>query len=118
MPVVTVLPEGERVLAKPGETILECLYAAGYSYRIGCRRGGCGICKVDLRGGDVDYSHVVAAEVLSDEERAEGTCLTCRAVPTTDVTIELRDEKIRLTNRMLRAFRLASYAKETGEKLD
>jgi CDP-4-dehydro-6-deoxyglucose reductase len=117
MPIVTVLPDGERVPAKPGETILEALYAAGYSYRIGCRRGGCGICKVDLGGGDVVYDHVVAADVLTDDERSTGTCLTCRAVPTSDVTIQLRDEALRLTNRMLRAFRLAAYAKETGEQL-
>ena len=109
MPVVTVLPEGERVVAKPGETILECLYAAGYSYRIGCRRGGCGICKVDLRSGEVSYNRVVADTVLTADELAGGTCLTCRAVPEGDVEIELRDESLRLTNAMLRRLRMATY---------
>ncbi len=107
MPVLTVLPEGERIKVKDGETILEALYAAGFSYRIGCRRGGCAICKVDLREGEVTYPKKVADTVLTPEEKADGTCLSCRAVPSGDVTIELRNEHLKLTNRMLRQLRLA-----------
>jgi ferredoxin len=39
-----------------GETILEGLYRNGYAFRIGCRRGGCAICKVDLLAGEVQYN--------------------------------------------------------------
>lgn len=118
MPIVTIQPDGEEVPARPGETILEALYASGYSYRIGCRRGGCAICKVDLRTGEVSYNRAVADTVLTPEEKADGTCLTCRAVPETDITIELRDEAVRLTNRMLRQIRISQYAKETGVVVD
>lgn len=111
---MTILPDGQQVPVRQGETILEALYASGYSFRVGCRRGGCAICKVDLRSGDVTYNRVVAEAVLTPEERADGTCLTCRAVPQTDVSIELRDESVRLTNAMLRRVRLAQYAKATG----
>lgn len=107
MPVLTVLPDDERVLVKPGETILGALTASGFGYRIGCRRGGCGVCKVDLRSGSVSYDHPVADTVLSPEEAAAGTVLSCRAVPGGDVTIELRDERLRLTSSLLRAFRPA-----------
>ena len=118
MPVVRIEPEGSEVPARPGETILEALYASGFSYRIGCRRGGCAICKVDLVQGSVEYNRPVAEEVLPEAERATGTCLTCRAVPTEDVVIRLRDEALRLTNRMLRRIRLTQYAKETGVALE
>lgn len=111
MPMMTVDPDGEQVPVKPGETILEALFNSGYAYRVGCRRGGCAICKVDLVAGEVSYDHTVADTVLTDEERTDGTCLTCRAVPDGDVTIRLRDERIRLTNSMLRRFRLAQFEK-------
>lgn len=105
MVVLRVLPDDERVLVKPGETILAALAAAGFGYRIGCRRGGCAICKVDLREGSVYYDHPVAESVLSAEEIANGTVLSCRAVPEGDITIELRDERLKLNSKLLRSLR-------------
>jgi ferredoxin len=114
MPMMTVEPDGEKVPVKAGETILDAMYNSGYAYRIGCRRGGCAICKVDLLTGEVDYAKPVCDTVLTDQERTDGTCLSCRAVPRGDVTIRLRDERIRLTNAMLRQYRLAQYEKESS----
>lgn len=115
MPVVTIQPDGENIPAREGETILEALKNSGYSYRVGCRRGGCAICKIDLLSGTVSYNRPVAANVLTEEEKAEGTCLSCRAVPEEDVVIQLRDERVRLTNRMLRDIRLKQYEKEAAQ---
>jgi CDP-4-dehydro-6-deoxyglucose reductase len=103
--VVTVSPTGEEIPINPGETILEGLFKAGYAYRIGCRRGGCGICKVDLLDGEVTYNRVVADTVLTESERADGTCLSCRAVPNGPITIALREETLRRTNPFLSMFR-------------
>ncbi len=105
MSVLTVLPDDVRVRVKPGETILAALSASGYGYRIGCRRGGCAVCKVDLIAGSITYDHPVADTVLSSEEIADGTVLTCRAVPDGDVTIELRNEHLKLKSSLLRALR-------------
>lgn len=35
---LTVLPDGHRIIVRPGETVLQALYAAGLAYRTGCRR--------------------------------------------------------------------------------
>lgn len=78
--------------ARDGETILAALYRAGYAFRIGCRRGGCGICKVDLRSGHVDYTVAVCDQVLTPQERDSGVALACRAVPTDDVVIAVPPE--------------------------
>src|SRR5690606_40409356 len=86
------------------ETVLGGLYKAGYADTIGCRRGGCGICKVDCRDGEFTYNRPIADTVITDEERADGTCLSCRAVPDGDVTIEMRDGNVRLVNPFLRQF--------------
>jgi ferredoxin len=91
MPEVTILPDGVRVTAGAEETLLRALGRAGLRYRVGCKRGGCGICKVQLLGGEVRYERPIAASVLSDDERVEGICLSCRAVPLTDIVIELQE---------------------------
>ncbi|MDC5699028.1 2Fe-2S iron-sulfur cluster-binding protein [Intrasporangium calvum] len=102
MPNLTIHPTGEVVYLEPGETVLGGLYKAGYAYTIGCRRGGCAICKVDVLDGEFSYDHPVADSVISEQERTDGTCLSCRAVPDSDVTIEMRDSCLRLVNPFLR----------------
>ena len=102
MPNLTINKTGEVIYLEPGETVLGGLYKAGYAYTIGCRRGGCAICKVDVLEGEFTYDHPVADTVITDEERTDGTCLSCRAVPASDVTIEMRDDCLRLVNPFLR----------------
>lgn len=102
MPNLTIHPTGEVIYLEPGETVLGGLYKAGYAYTVGCRRGGCAICKVDVHDGVFDYNRPVADSVISDEERADGTCLSCRAVPDSDLIIEMRDDCLRLVNPFLR----------------
>jgi ferredoxin len=91
MPDVSILPDGVQVTAGEHETLLRALARAGLRYRVGCRRGGCGICKVQLKLGEVRYERPVADSVLSDDERVEGICLSCRAVPITNIVIELQE---------------------------
>ena len=98
---VTVQPEGVSVDLREGETILDGLFRNGYAYRIGCRRGGCAICMVDLVQGEVDYNRTVAEKVLSEADKAAGSCLSCRAVPRTDVVITLREENLRTVNPLM-----------------
>lgn len=98
MPIVTVLPGRQQVQVAEGETVLAGLARSGYSYTVGCRRGGCGICKVDLLNGTVRYAKTVADTVLTTQERQDGTCLSCRAIPDDNITIALRLGELRRTN--------------------
>ena len=96
MPQVTIHPDGIHVDAAEDETLLRALSRAGLRYRVGCKRGGCGICKVHLVIGEVTYERPIATSVLSDDERVEGICLSCRAVPLTNIVIELQEgDKLR-----------------------
>ena len=88
---MTILPDGVQVVAREDETLLRALARAGLRYRVGCKRGGCGICKVQLKLGEVRYERPIADSVLSDDERVEGICLSCRAVPITNIVIELQE---------------------------
>ncbi len=69
----------------PGETMLDALKRTGNAIRVGCRRGGCAICKVEVVEGTYEYTRPIADKVLTEEEIEKGTCLTCRAIPTSDM---------------------------------
>ena len=91
MTTVTILPDGVQVIAHDAETLLRALSRVGLRYRVGCKRGGCGACKVALLAGEVRYERPIADTVLTDDERVEGVCVSCRAVPLTDVVVELQE---------------------------
>lgn len=91
---IVVLGADVALDCRPGETVLAALHRHGHAVRAGCRRGGCGICKLHIVEGSVDYTHEVAPTVLTDDERADGVCLTCRAVPEGEVVLEVRPEDV------------------------
>jgi ferredoxin len=108
---ISVQGEDVAIDCSPGETILEAMHRTGHALRVGCRRGGCAVCKLDVIDGQYEYTRPLADTVLTDDERAAGVCLTCRAVPTTDMTVKLReDEDNRVTS--LLAFYAAAMAKK------
>ncbi|MDX8322809.1 2Fe-2S iron-sulfur cluster binding domain-containing protein [Rhizobium rhizogenes] len=77
---------GRSIVAAHGETVLQAALAAGISYPHGCRMGRCGACKSHLVSGEIDLlKHTPFS--LTEEEKAEGLTLACRAVPLSDVTI-------------------------------
>ncbi len=83
---VEIRQAGRRIAAPEGCTILEAALADGIAYPHGCRSGRCGSCKSRLVSGEVDLlDHSRFA--LSDEDKAKGLILACRAIPRTDATV-------------------------------
>ncbi|MCC3313781.1 2Fe-2S iron-sulfur cluster-binding protein [Nocardia africana] len=98
MPLLRMQP-GDIVLpVREGETILAAACRDGFTYRFGCRRGGCGICKADLVSGAVGYDTTVADSVLGEQEKAAGVVLTCRArILSDEAVLRMRpDSKLKL----------------------
>ncbi len=83
---IRVLPYGESVSCKPGQTLLAAILEQGRYLRYGCKNGGCSTCKVLLVDGDVDQRG--SSMALSSSERAEGWALLCSAIPLSDCTID------------------------------
>ncbi|MFV0459335.1 MAG: 2Fe-2S iron-sulfur cluster-binding protein [Actinomycetales bacterium] len=88
MPFISVEGTDVVVESKPDEPVLTAFNRSGYSYIVGCKRGGCGICLLDIVEGSVHYDKVVAEQVLP-ENRREEQALSCRAVPDGDVTLRM-----------------------------
>jgi len=75
-----------RLEASPGQTILDTALAAGVAYPHGCRSGRCGSCKSRLIEGEIDLlPHSRFA--LSEEEKANGLILACRAIARSDAAV-------------------------------
>ncbi|MEZ5262589.1 MAG: 2Fe-2S iron-sulfur cluster-binding protein [Acidimicrobiia bacterium] len=89
---IHLLPDDVVLQGRPGEPILDTLRRSGYSHRFGCRRGGCGVCRIDLVEGTTHDNAVVADTVLTPADRAAGVRLSCRAVPDGDVTLRVRED--------------------------
>jgi vanillate O-demethylase ferredoxin subunit len=63
---VVLARSGRTLQVAPGETLLDCLIAAGADPMHSCRQGVCGTCEVKVLDGEPDHRDLV----LSDQERA------------------------------------------------
>lgn len=84
---VEIEPLGEVIEVEEGQTILDAALRAGLYLPHACGHGLCSTCKVDVLEGEVDFGDA-SPFALMDIERSEGKCLTCCAVPTSDLVIE------------------------------
>jgi len=83
---VEIRQAGRAIAVPEGVTLLEAALVEGIAYPHGCRSGRCGSCKSRLVSGQVDLlDHSRFA--LSDEEKAQGLILACRALPITDAIL-------------------------------
>lgn len=90
MTMLSLPQAGRRIPVAGGQTILDAALTAGIAYPHACRSGRCGACKSKLLGGRVTLGrHTPFA--LTEEERAAGLVLACRAVPDGDVTLAWLD---------------------------
>lgn len=71
----------ERVLVAMGQ-------AGGRPIPVGCRRGGCGVCRVRVTEGAYSTAPMSATHV-TPEEQAQGFALSCCIFPESDLVVEL-----------------------------
>jgi ferredoxin len=55
---------------------------------VGCRGGGCGVCKIVITSGQYT-KRVMSRDHVSVEEEAEGCVLACRVKPQSDITLQV-----------------------------
>lgn len=84
---VTVQPSGHQFSVQAEETLLAAAIRQSVGLPYGCQDGACGSCKCKLLQGEVTLDPY-QRKALSDDERAQGWILACRAKPLSDVVIE------------------------------
>jgi ferredoxin len=79
-PVTFPVAVGARVLH-------EMLRGQARPVPVGCRGGGCGVCRVRVLQGDY-HALRMSRRHVSAEEQQRGIALACRLVPRTDLVIQ------------------------------
>ncbi|MCW5832515.1 MAG: 2Fe-2S iron-sulfur cluster binding domain-containing protein [Labilithrix sp.] len=86
---VRFMPNDVEVEVDGAETLEQAFARARLSVFIGCRGGGCGVCRVRV-SGPVELGKI-SKNRLDDDDRRAGVVLACKAVPLGDVTITRED---------------------------
>lgn len=55
---------------------------------VGCRGGGCGVCKVQVVEGAY-HTRKMSRACLSEEEEADGVVLACKLFPESDLALQV-----------------------------
>ena len=87
---VTVTQTGETFACPVGDSVLQGMLRLGRrGIPVGCVNGGCGVCKVRVRDGDVTRLGPISRAHVTAEEEAQGFTLACRVSPACAVTLEV-----------------------------
>lgn len=79
----------QQVFSVPkGEPLLMAMEKINqHAIQVGCRGGGCGLCKVKVLQGDYQTKRMSKAHI-SEEEKSKGFALACRLTPLSDLELE------------------------------
>ena len=53
---------------------------------VGCRGGGCGICRIQVLSGEYE-TEKMSRKHVTEEEQASGVALACRVYPRSDLSV-------------------------------
>ncbi|MCB2018427.1 MAG: 2Fe-2S iron-sulfur cluster binding domain-containing protein [Hydrogenophaga sp.] len=86
---ICIQDTGEHYACTDARSVLEGMEALGRrGIPVGCRNGGCGVCKVHITSGTY-VSRVMSREYVSAEDEREGRVLACRVRPASDLQLRV-----------------------------
>ncbi len=86
---VTIEETGEQYRCGEQESLLVAMARSGRrGIPLGCRGGGCGVCKVQVTGGAFE-KRVMSRQHVSDDDLACDRVLACRVFPRGDVSLKV-----------------------------
>lgn len=98
---VNITNTGEAFACASTTNILAGMDALGrHGIPVGCRGGGCGVCKVYIESGEI-RSEKMSRACLTAEEQQQGFVLACRSYPISNVQVRAVDRLARCVERSL-----------------
>lgn len=86
---VVIEDTGETYNCADTRSLLEGMEALGRKgIPVGCRNGGCGVCKVQITQGSYT-ARVMSREHVSEQDEREGRVLACRVRPTSEIRLQV-----------------------------
>ncbi|WP_412180092.1 2Fe-2S iron-sulfur cluster binding domain-containing protein [Variovorax paradoxus] len=96
---IAIANTSEQYDCQPDQTLLGGMEKLGRKgIPVGCRGGGCGVCKVRIESGHVRHDRMSRCHVSAAEE-AQGYVLACRAYPQSDLALRAVDKLARCIER-------------------
>ena len=88
---ITIINRDAVFSCKAGQSLLGGVVSQRQkAIDVGCRGGGCGVCKIRIISGNYE-SKKMSIKHVSADELAEGLALSCRIFPNSDMVIEALD---------------------------
>jgi len=85
---ISVVDDDKQYVCYEGQRLLHAIEGNGCKcVKVGCREGGCGICRIKIHSGSFSTGIMSKAHV-SEQEQQQGYALSCRVFPSSDLVIE------------------------------
>lgn len=85
---ITLADSGTQFVCKDGQNVLAAMERLGRrGIPVGCRGGGCGICRVQVLEGTRYRTQKMSRAQISEDDLAAGICLACKLIPEGDLTL-------------------------------
>ena len=95
--VITEQHNQQSFTCQHDEFVLKAMENCGLrAIAVGCRGGGCGVCRVKVIAGSYECARMSKAQV-STEQQQQGYALACRLKPTSDLLIECSPSPLAIT---------------------
>ena len=86
---------GEDYLCAEDENLLRGMEMLGRrGIPVGCRGGGCGVCKVRITSGEY-LARKMSKSCVSDDELAAGIVLACRVFPRSELSLTVLGKMVK-----------------------
>ena len=87
---ITIEDSGDVFSCPPGKNILKAMEQLGRKgIPVGCRGGGCGVCRVQVIGNSKYHTGKMSREQVSIEDEKNGICLACKLIPEEDLQVRV-----------------------------
>ncbi|MCI4679977.1 2Fe-2S iron-sulfur cluster binding domain-containing protein [Rhodoblastus acidophilus] len=87
---VTIAETGETFLNDSRHSILESMRRLGKrGVPVGCRSGGCSVCKIEILQGSWRQCRPMSREYVSDDDLDAGRVLACCIAPTENMILRV-----------------------------
>jgi ferredoxin len=96
---ITIEGTGEQYACGESKHVLAGMQQLGKKgIPVGCRSGGCGVCKVQVLEGDYT-SKKMSRDHVTAEEESNGVVLACRIFPQSDIRLSVIGKLNKAVNR-------------------
>ena len=88
--IIAIEDTGEKFTCSPERNVLKAMEQLGRkAIPVGCRGGGCGVCRVQVKGDGQYRTGKMSREQVSVKDEEQGICLACKLFPEGDLRLKV-----------------------------